>query len=173
MANKTVYVDALDTVSVSMAIRALESYQKWVEAKTRQLAERVARLGVDIAQMRFGWASLDYQGDDKEITVTCEPTKRGFSINASGHAVCFLEFGAGVYWNGIEPYPGDELTHRPPGVVGIGEYGKGQGKNMGWVFKDSNGNKVFTRGNQAHKPLWHSANEMRNQLARIAKEVFG
>ena len=83
-------------------------------------------------------------------------------------AVFFIEFGAGVYYNGSEPYP----EPRPKDIVGIGEYGHGWGKRQAWVFYDSNGEKVVTHGNPAEMPMFYAKEEVLVRLNEIAREVF-
>lgn len=106
---------------------------------------------------------------ENDASVTVERTARGYRIVASGRAVAFIEFGAGVYHNGAEPYPAP--PGRPDGVAAIGEYGQGKGKRQGWVYKDG-GAARFTRGNPAAMPLYYAGREMERQIARIAREVF-
>jgi len=155
----------LDEKSIGQAIKELEKYKKWVAEKTKLLCEKLAIIGAQEASVRF--ASAMYDGDN-DVSVEVSPTDNGWVITASGNAVAFIEFGAGVYHNPAEPYP----LPRPEGIVGIGEYGKGYGKRQGWVYKDESGEKVFTRGNPAALPMWYATEEMRREVQRIAREVF-
>lgn len=156
----------LSAASIDNAIREIEEYKYWVRQKCEQLSERLAEIGAKEAKVRFGGAYYDSNND---VNVTTEPTENGWRIVAQGKAVFFIEFGAGVHFNGAESYPGQ----RPPGIVGIGEYGKGHGKRDTWVFIDENGNKVFTHGNPAAMPMYSARKAMEQEVLRIAKEVFG
>lgn len=165
----------LSEQGIKDAIKQIENYKKLVEQKTALLIERLAIIGAQEAAVRF--ASAQYDGvNDSEISV--EPMANGWKIVASGEAVAFIEFGAGVYHNGSEPYPNP--PGRPSEVSNIGEYGRGQGKHQGWVYEGepgSNGKvlpdgKVFTRGNPAAMPLYYASQEMINQVTQIAREVF-
>lgn len=153
---------SLNPKSIESAIRSVKAYSKWVEAKKKELMEQLAYIGAKEATVRFGSA---YFSGDKDISVTVDPIPNGYKITAKGSAVFFIEFGAGVYYNGSEPYP----EPRPQGIVGIGEYGEGKGKNDYW-FAPKIG---FTRGTPAAMPMYHASQEMRNEIYRIAKEVFG
>ena len=104
-----------------------------------------------------------------DSSVTLETIAGGYCIKAEGKAVAFIEFGAGVYHNSGEPYP----KPRPDGIVGIGQYGKGLGKRQAWGFKDDSGELVITHGNPAAMPMWYASEEMRKNILKIAKEVFG
>ena len=127
---------------------------------------RLGEIGVREASVRFTTAIYDGVNDS---SVSLETISDGYCIKAEGKAVAFIEFGAGVYHNPGEPYP----KPRPTGIVGIGEYGKGRGKRQAWGFKDDSGNLVITHGNPAAMPMWYASEEMRNNILKIAKEVFG
>ena len=80
----------------------------------------------------------------------------------------FIEFGAGVYFNGPEPYP----EPRPDGVAKIGEYGQGKGKQNTWGYYDDGGNLILTHGTPAAMPMYHAERTMEQEIKRIAREVF-
>lgn len=164
MARRVITVK-LNTRSIKSAISELREYKTWVEQKTLELTRRLAELGAGEAQVRFMGAK--YSGAN-DATVSVEPIDGGYKIVATGGSVFFIEFGAGVYYNGTEPYP----EPRPPGVVGIGEYGKGFGKRKAWGFYDDSGNLVITHGTPAAMPMLHASRVMRQEIERIAKEVF-
>ena len=65
------------------------------------------------------------------------------------------------------------LTPRPDGIVGIGEYGQGKGKQKSWGYYDDTGELVVTHGNPATLAMWYATQEMEREVIRIAKEVFG
>ena len=154
----------LSESSITAAIKELKAYQKWVDKKTKELCKRLAIIGAQEASVRF--ASAMYDGTNDTV-IEVSPIDNGWAITASGQAVCFIEFGAGVYYNSPEPYP----NPRPDGVVGIGEYGEGKGKRRAWGFYDE-GNLVVTHGNPAAMPMWYATEEMRRAVEKIAREVF-
>lgn len=164
---------SLSTEGITKAIKDIQSYQRWVETKSKQLCERLAAVGVQEASVRFSGAMYSGVNDAK---VTAEPIYNGWRIVASGEAICFIEFGTGVFYNPSEPYP----EPRPAGISSIGEYGKGKGKQQGWVYegepgtggKDIGEGKVFTRGNPAQMPMWYAKQEIVNRVTQIAQEVF-
>lgn len=156
---------SLSEKSINRAIKELERYKKWVEEKTCLLCERLAMIGAHEASVRFTTAIYD---GDNDVSVEVKPTDNGWAIIASGQAVAFIEFGAGVYHNPTEPYP----NPRPDGIVGIGEYGKGYGKRQAWGYYDESGELVLTRGVPAAMPMWYAAKEMEQEILKIAREVF-
>ena len=165
MAKRVIEMD-LSTASIAKAIAELKSYRDSLEAKMNRLVEELAYIGVQEASFRFTTAMYDGVNDTE---VTLEPIANGYCIKAEGHAVFFIEFGAGVYHNPVEPYP----DARPSGVVGIGEYGKGYGKRPAWGFRNEDGEVVITRGNPAAMPMWYASEEMRNAIKAKFVEVFG
>lgn len=84
------------------------------------------------------------------------------SVNMDGSSVPFIEFGAGVHYNGMGNYP----LPRPAGIVGIGEYGLGQGKQDKWKY----GGK-WTHGTPAAKPLYFASLEMEQNAPGVFKAV--
>ena len=155
----------LGAKSIDGAIKELQAYKAWVKEKTAELIRRLAEVGAAEAKVRF--AAAQYDGDNDAV-VSVEAIDRGYKIVAAGKSVFFIEFGAGVYYNGTEPYP----EPRPAGVVGIGEYGKGYGKRKAWGFYDATGELVITHGTPAAMPMLHASRVMRQEMERIAREVF-
>lgn len=155
----------LSDKSISEALKQVKQYQKYIDRKTRELTERLALIGAKEASVRFTTAIYDGVND---VTVNVHRVKDGWAIVAKGKAVCFIEFGTGVYHNPAEPYP----NPRPSGVVGIGQYGDGKGMRDTWVYYDEADNKVFTHGNPASMPLWYATEEMRRSILEVAREVF-
>lgn len=155
----------LSDSGINSAIKELKAYQKWVEQKTQLLTEKLAILGAGNASVRFARATYDGENDSQ---VSVSKTSNGWVIRAEGNAVFFIEFGAGVYFNGAEPYP----KPRPPMVDKIGEYGQGKGKRNSWGYYDEGGELHITRGTPAAMPMYYAAVEMERELLRIAKEVF-
>ena len=156
----------LSASSIDNAIKELKAFRKSINGKRDKLLEELARIGVQEASVRFTTAMYDGINDS---AVTLESTSDGYAIVAEGNAVAFIEFGSGVYHNPGEPYP----NARPEGIVGIGEYGKGHGKRQAWGYRDESGEVVVTHGNPAAMPMWYASEEMRNNIAKIAREVFG
>ena len=150
---------------IDRAIKELKAYKQEFLKKEKQLLERLAEIGVREASVRFTTAMYDGTND---VSVSLDTTNNGYVIVAKGQAVAFIEFGAGVYHNTGEPYP----NPRPEGIVGIGEYGKGKGKQKAWGYKNENDELVITRGNPAAMPMWYASEEMKNSILKVAREVF-
>lgn len=170
-----------ETITVSLSnpngiLTAIQQRIERAQERGKLLCERLAEIGIYEASIRFTTAMYDGTND-----VICEAEKRDdglcWVIKAKGEAVCFIEFGAGIYYNeeGDANYP----NGRPAGIVGIGEFGKGHGADRtkygdpkGWWYKDESGEWQHTYGNPAAMPMYYAASEMRDKIAEIAREVF-
>jgi hypothetical protein len=161
-----VFQMSLSSKSIGQALKELKKYRDSLEDRKQQLLKELADIGVREASVRFTTAMYDGVNDSE---VTLETIENGYCIVASGEAVAFIEFGAGVYHNPTEPYP----NPRPDGIVGIGEYGHGYGKRQAWGFRDDSGELVITHGNPAAMPMWYASEEMRDSILTIARRVFG
>lgn len=170
----------LSKEAIDKAIRELNDYKEWVNRKTKELLEQLSLIGIQEASIRFSGAQYDGTNDTQLKTEeSFDGTNYVYTIIAAGQAVCFIEFGAGVYYNSAG-YP----LAKPPGVVGIGEYGKGKGKQNAWAYYGENpgsngvlyqsakGSVVITHGNPAAMPMYYAGSEMKQKILSIAKEVF-
>jgi hypothetical protein len=162
---KTVIKCDLSEQGVANAIKELKRFKQEFLDREKRLLEGLAEIGLKEASVRFTTAMYDGTND---VSVHLDASKNGYAIVADGQAVAFIEFGAGVYHNGSEPYP----NPRPQGVVGIGEYGKGQGKQKAWGYYDENDELVITRGNPAAMPMWYASEEIKNSVLKVVKEVY-
>ena len=158
----------LSPSGIRAAQRQIQAVSDWIESKTRQLLERLAEIGFQEARVMFNYAEAFYNNGKGGINadLTVEPIENGYAIRASGEDVCFIEFGAGVTYD--TGYPGE----RPEGVVGIGEYGRGQGANPnGWNYPAVDGWK-HTKGNPPAAGMFAATQTIRQQVYNIAREVF-
>lgn len=164
----------LSADSCQDALRALEEYQKDIEKKTEEVCKRLAQYGATQAHMYFANALYDGIRDNH---ISAEQRENGWAIVASGKTVFFIEFGAGVY------YPNN---HPKAGELGIahGTYGRGLGRNPYWFYTgqpDNAGgelayghtNSTITHGNPANMPMYKTEKDIREEVTRVVKEVFG
>ena len=171
MARKKRVKMTLDPKSISDGIAEIEAWWAWIFKKARELNERLAEAIRQDAET--GFATAEYDGE-RDVKVVAEPMSdgKGWVIKASGKSMLYLEFGAGVSMNKGDPHP-----NRPPGVAGIGEFGKSglfvrtEGKL--WKFRDSSGEWVWTKGNPAAMPMWNAAQGFEKRVLDVVSQVFG
>lgn len=164
-------VDALSRESIERAIAVLDRYVTKLKRLEVELPKALSEFGAVTAQAIYNNAPMDIapsgSWDYANIKVTAREIEGGYAVNANGEDVCFVEFGAGVYYNGSEPY----LGTRPQGISGIGEYGKGRGKQWMWAF-NRNGETQWTHGTPASNTLYFTAQDMRARIADEARRIL-
>lgn len=164
--------------SIDDAIKALKKYKKDLQSKCEQMRERVAEKLREKAQTGFDNALLEDivtvggGGYNANVIVTTSPGNDNdvTLVIASGEDAVWVEFGAGVYYNGSagsspNPY-GSSLGFT------IGSYGKGNGKKETWGFyKD--GELKLTHGTPAARPMFKAVETIMRDIDEIVGEVFG
>jgi hypothetical protein len=180
--SKTITIDIFDPASIDRAVNEIREYSRWVQRKTDELRQRIAELISNQAQAVFNSSVADngfmvINGnavDDTrfgEVTVTVQPEGDNTTvIIANGKDAVFMEFGAGVYYNGAvgsSPNPwGTDLGFT------IGSYGKGNGRKEVWGYRGEDGEIHLTHGAPASMPLYKAVQSVSRDIARIAREVF-
>ena len=169
---------SLDPQSIDRAIAELNAYANSLDAKADRLRNLVAE--------RIGWSASDgfhsavaddiFTGGDRptgsNVDVRVDDQGDVTVIIAHGKDAVFIEFGAGVYYNGSagsSPHPkGAEM-----GFL-IGEYGKGMGKRNVWALPGSTKDEpILTHGTPSAMPMYHGVREAVAVIGELAKEVFG
>ena len=131
--SRTITIDVFNPASIDAAVREIREYSKWVQRKTDELRERIAYFIAKDASAVFNTAIAEDDLMEGVITgsvdVSVDPDGDNATlVIAHGKDAVFMEFGAGVYFNGAvgsSPNPwGAGLGFT------IGSYGKGNGKNF-------------------------------------------
>ena len=159
-------INAFDKRSFDNAIKELDKYQRRLEKKADELANKLADYGLLLAQVSF--EGVPYTGH-KDVVVTKDPSGNGYTIRASGMTALILEFGAGVtlgeghpqaaeFGMGVGTYPGQTHAFDP----------------NGWYLPRSAG--VFagehTYGNPPAMAMYNAQKDMESEIERVAREVF-
>lgn len=146
------------------AIKEFDDYIDKLKSNLRQISvdgtDKLVEYGHSKLQSEIERAKYDgdktYDIYEKGVTLENGYTKE---LHASGPSIYFMEFGTGVYYNNDDTYGGI----KPSGIVGIGEYGHGNGKRDWWVYQGEGG-EVFrnnpklkiTHGNIANMFMWNT-----------------
>lgn len=161
--NITVQVSGIDeTIS---ALRDLE-----LKEKADELCNRLASIGAVKASLGFSRAV--YTGEN-DVSVSVEEIGDGrFAITAAGAVALIVEFGAGITMGGGHPmaarfgygpgtYPGQTHAFDPAGW---------------WIPKGKSGGGSdeyrHTYGNPPSMTMYNTARDLREEIQRIATEVF-
>lgn len=156
-------------------IRQLEEYKERIKRKQRTLLERLAAIGIETASVRFATARYDGTND---VVVPHVPEWQGDNkliISASGSTVYFIEFGSGVHYSETHPKAAEFGAVR-------GSYGHGLGKLDSWRYEGEPGTdgvpstkhpgQVVTHGNPPARAMFDAAEDIRDKILEIAKEVY-
>ena len=167
-----VTIDALNPDSFTRAANRVRKLQRTYANKNRVFVRRLTQKGI-----RVIYQNLNGDGDSEYPEVPNEPhvvmgAREGVmtaTLRLRGEDVMFVEFGAGIYYNGPaggSPHPlGVELGYT------IGSYGQGQGAQDHW-FYEKDGDTYFSKGTEATMPMWKADQAIRQEFASIAKSVF-
>ena len=172
----------------------MDEIRKKIELKVDEFANRLGQLGVRIASTYYSQAP--YAGEN-DVEVHLEPGSQTGTVTivAGGVAVLFIEFGTGVTMPDAHEARAELV--KDSGIVYHGQYGKKKAANpkgwyvpFEWIPEDANlpdGTYVVghynrkrhrteyywkTRGNPAYPAMYMARNELIDNIASIAKEVF-
>jgi hypothetical protein len=172
--NKVINVK-LTSSGIEAAIRELRKYERRLYRKSVVLRERVSYFISKDASAVFNTAVA---GDDlREGTIAgnvqVSVEQKGNNVTliiADGKDAVFMEFGAGVYFNGpvgSSPNPlGTELGFT------IGSYSTHKPDKEIWGYKGEDGEIHLTHGTPASMPLYRAVQRVWKDIDRIAQEVF-
>ena len=172
--SRTITIDIFNPASIDAAVKEIRDYADWVKRKTDELRERVAYFIAKDASAVFNTAVADdLIGEGAvigSVNVVVEDNGNMTLVIANGEDAVFMEFGAGVYYNG-----GVGSSPNPLGAAlgyTIGSYGKGNGAKAVWGFKGDDGVLHLTHGVPASMPLYRALQSVVNDIEQIAREVF-
>ncbi len=180
MAKKTLKAD-LSVSSIRNLQRELEKYRDSLTYKCELLVKQLAEAGIPVIDENMAKAAftVDKKGiqsgaDPQHYTQVKINTFGSYAradLIVEGTELLFIEFGAGVYYNGsagTSPHPkGEEF-----GYV-IGSYGKGHGVQKVWGYYADSGELILTHGVEATMPMYKASLEIAQNVIKIAKDVFG
>lgn len=171
---------SLSKKSIQEAISQLRQYNNWLMQKTTRLVKELAEVGIPIIDENMVKASYTYDedgvrsGSDTNHNAYVKLHSFGSYSEATliveGRELMFIEFGAGVFYNGeagTSPHPKGEVN----GMV-IGSYGEGNGVQKIWGYYADSGELVLTHGVEAQMPVYKADMEIIQKYFEIARRVF-
>ena len=153
--------------SLSDAIKQLKAYREDINNKLDELIRVLANDGVVVAKAWLGAT----QGDSSRAAVGLEIDSSGnihtAMISLSGADALFIEFGAGIYYNGSDPPHAAEFGY------GVGTYpGQTHAFDRGWWYTDESGHSNYSHGTEGTAPIYHAAENIRNTAIKKAISIF-
>ena len=165
-------IDALNPDSFARAADSVRKLQKTYVNKNREFVKRLTEAGISVIYKNL-WGYGDSEPPEVNTPHVLMGHKDGVmtaTLRLYGEDVMFVEFGAGVHFNGpagSSPNPlGVQLGYT------IGSYGHGQGAREYWFYEDETGATQVSYGTEATMPMWRADQEIRQKFASIAKSVF-
>lgn len=168
---------ALSPESINNATKELQEYKDELQDKHKQLVDRLAKIGIKVAEERYAEASAGSIEPGKmtapdstvpALEITTEDGGLTAVIQISGHDVTFIEFGSGVHFNA--GYAGKPATTNA-GKMGysIGGYGTGLGLHEAWHY----GSGKISYGTPAADATGKIEEEIKNQIRKVVREIYG
>lgn len=155
------------------AIKVLEMYKIKLRESVRHFVLKLSEAGYKVIKARLGRAGSGASSSAVTVIDINHSSKNIYkaTISLSGSEVLFIEFGAGVYYNGSlgsSPNPLGIET----GYV-IGSYpGQTHAGDDYWFYTDEDGQKHYTHGTKAQMPMYNASEYMRGHIGSIAREIF-
>ena len=145
----------------------LEDYSLRIEKKSKDLVYQMVREGVEYAK-----GSLEHVDTGETLNSIAGSRDGNTGTISVGGASVWIEFGTGVYAPGQTNHPLLGVVAEE-GIVEHGEYGWKQGANPnGWLYKGKDGAWHRTKGIPSNPFMYYTAQMLRREYKRIAKEVF-
>lgn len=153
----------LDASDIDHAISKITDYRKEIDANVKEVCKRLAQYGVTLAQASYAGA---YYLGNKDVSVTMEPTSKGYLVKADGQTALILEFGAGVTYG---------YGHPQANQFGFGPGTYPNQKHAmdpnGWYLPKSAGGG-HTYGNAPSMSMYNTAKDLEREVKRVVREVF-
>ena len=155
----------LSADGVRKAINEVKQYSKSIESRTQKLAEELCRIGIPVVNVHY---LSGVREGNKDFTIKAIPKKNGCILQANGHDVCFLEFGAGVTTTSYSGEGQEGLPPIYPGSWSESEEGSGEFANNGfWHY----GGKLYY-GLSPKLGMYYASKEMQNRVVEVARRIF-
>lgn len=172
---RKITANGLSAKSLRDAAKQIDKLQAKYVTNNRNYVRELTKAGMDEARNHLVGLG---DSDPPDFATENPYVRMGFkdglmtsTIRLEGEDVAFVEFGAGIHYNGSP-----NSSPNPYGVklgYTIGSYGKGQGLQDYWTYEDEDGDTVISHGTEATMPLFHASEAIRQRYIDIAKTVFG
>lgn len=160
------------TVSgLDKAIAELKAYKSSLLERCNRAQRAIAQLVRDTAQQGFDTAAVNGGHTPAPTNVTVLPDSSGPTVViAEGDQAMFIEFGAGVYYNGTG-IPYRENRAEFPGYE-MGSYGMHNGLKDHWRYKGDDGKWHMTHGTIMQSPMYNAVISALPEIAGIIRSEF-
>lgn len=170
----------LSVKSLQALKKQLLDYKAELNSKCDKFVRELAEVGIPVVESKVAEAGFAYDekgiqsgSDAKHNTYVKVDSLIGMSkatLVLEGSEILFIEFGAGVSYNGSvgsSPHPKGAEN----GFL-IGTYGMGHGSQKVWGYYADGGELVLTHGTKATMPMYSASLEIREKVVETARKVF-
>ena len=166
-------VDALSADSLSKAADRVRKLQRVYVNRNRMFVKKLCEAGFRVIQENASNGAGDSEPPEISMPHVMVGYKDGLmtaTLRLQGEDVMFVEFGAGITYNG----PAGQSPNPLGAKLGytIGSYGQGHGAQEYWFYDDEEGTHL-SFGTEATMPMYKAGREVRQKYASIARSVFG
>lgn len=169
---KTIHIEAFDKSSVDKAIEEVKAIKKEWRRKAKEaeklIAEELANL-INQNLMNVAIADDLYNVKEHQPVISppgVEARANGNTVTVYGERAVFIEFGAGIYYNGGGV--NNPLSKAVQFKTFIGSYGKGHGNEPYWFVAHN----VISRGTPAYMPINNAIEQIVPMIPTIVRQVF-
>lgn len=161
-----------DANSINAAIAELKEYRKRLQDKLVDFVRELALEGVVVARTYIGQAAGDTpRVSDPDYVIDASGDIIRASIFIEGNDVLFIEFGAGIQFNPVDPPHAAEFGY------GVGTYPSEHPPNKAinpgyWWYRDDGGNRRLSVGMEGTYPMYRAAENARNTYIQKAVEAL-
>lgn len=181
MAKRPPLTATLSVKSLENLKKQLLDYKTELDNKCGRFVRELAEAGIPVIESNVAQAGFTY--DDKGIQSGSDTAHNTYvkvdsligmskaTLVLEGSEILFIEFGSGISYNGSvgsSPHPKGAEN----GFL-IGTYGMGHGSQKVWGYYADSGELVLTHGTKATMPMYEASLKIREEVVRIAREVFG
>lgn len=179
MARKTIKIDLFDGKSLQQAIKQIEAYRDDLPRKCQEICRRLCEIGQQTALVAINESP---QGKAVNLRMDIDPSKTGCKAMLIGtgktvtddkgrtyNLFLGIEFGSGIRLNPTANPLASEFG------MGVGTF-PGQTHALepgGWMYLDKDGNWRHSYGVKATMPFYKAMLEIRKNVDKAVKEVFG
>lgn len=168
---KVIKINPYSEKSVDKAIKQLKTFRAEVQLKSKQLIERLADIGFQIASTSgISEGDTEFNGEAYVLYEYADVSAKA-TLVLHGEGVAFIEFGAGVHFNA----PPGQSTNPFGQQLGltIGSYGHGLGARDAWTYYDEDERTYkLSYGTKASMPMATADEAIRESFERVVREVF-
>lgn len=161
----------LSQQSIREAINQLEAYKNGLAFKMEEFIRALAEVGFSVVEQNMSTEGDSSTEHNTYVRINSYGSYVKADLVLQGRDVLFIEFGAGIHYNGSV----GSAAYDKAAEFGytIGSYGKGHGAEDFWWYTDESGAPHMSQGTKAATPMYKASLKMRNDFLSVARRVFG